>query len=143
MKPERVNSEAIWTHARWPRPGEILKIGQPYLMDYNPRRGTKTVSILQADGVQAFYTIQQIPDSFLDDCKRSRERWSGMSSVRRNAAMMQPLIEIPDNIATNLYSKDGDGAIQLAMNDPERDKRLQKFANDRDYYKLRLSEGQV
>lgn len=146
---ERIDSEFIWKNARWPKKNakgeviEVLKIGQPYLMDYNPRRGTKTVSILQPDGAQAFFTIQSVPDSFFEDAKRSRERWAAMSSTRRNAALMVPQIDIPDSVATILYSQDRDGAKQLAPNDPERDKRLREISNDIDFRKLRTSEGAV
>jgi len=140
---QRVDSEFLWKNARQLPVGETMKIGVPYIFSESARRGLRTVSILGVDGKMAFYTVQRVPDSFLDECKRSRELWSGMSSVRRNAFGMMPNIEIPDALAQTLYSKEGDGGKQLDPLDPEREKRLKKFSNDGDYAKLRLSEGRV
>jgi len=146
---ERVNEEFLWNNARWPERDangveiEILKIGQPYLLNYNARRGTKVVTIPQADGSLAVYSIQRIPEAYTEDCKRTREAVSAMSSTRRNALPMIPYVEIPDNIATNLFSENRDGGKQLEPLDPERDKRLRQFANDLDYYKFRTSEGTI
>ena len=143
MKQQRINADDLWTRARWPRPDEQLKVGQPYIFTENPRRGMRTVSVLQSDGRQAFFDIQRIPDSFFDECQRTRDMWDGMSSVKRNAIGFTPLIEIPDSIATVLYSKERDGRKQLDPLDPEREKRKRQFINDSDYKKLRLSSGTI
>jgi len=135
--------EFLYKNARWPRPGEKLKVGVPYLLSEDTLRGIRVVSVLQSDGLTNVQTIQDIPDTFLDYMAHKRSVNAAKSSVRRNAEGMQEVIYLPHAEAQNLYSKDGDGRDMLDPADPERENRWKKRANDRDFYKLRASEGTV
>lgn len=140
---QRIDGETLWNQARHLKPGELMKPGQPYIFTENKRRGTKTVSVIREDGKMYFSDIQRVPDSFFDDCARTREHWDGMSSLKRNALGFVPTIDLPDNLSRILYSEEGDGRKQLDVRDPERAKRLKGISNDSDYAKLRLSGGRL
>lgn len=100
-------------------------------------RGIKTVGWFLPDGRIHVQVRQYIPDSFFEALKVMRERFA----LRKKGTQShwRPSMVLPSALAENLF-KDGDGK-QLALNDPERDKRWKRLENDIDYRNLRASEA--
>lgn len=139
-----MNAEALYKKAVFLKPGQVPPVNQPYVISDDPRRGMRVIGFFDMAGKHTVYNIQRIPDTFADDTKMLRDRNAGMSQTRRIASGVQPIISIPHSMAQVVFSENKDGKKQIDKRDfDERDKRLKSIANDRDFYKLRISEGTV
>ena len=138
-----MNEQELYERAVFLGPNEAPRMGQPYVISDDPRRGMRTIGLFHGTK-HSVYNIQMLPDNYLDLVKQQREANAAMSATRRNAQLAQPFINLPHAVAQNLMSKDGDGRAMLDPRDiDERDKRLKRIANDLDNRDLRTREGKV
>jgi hypothetical protein len=110
-----------------------------FTINSDPERGIETVGWFEPDGRMTVQVRQYIPDSFFDTLKAMRESYALVRKTSQSHWL--PLPVLPTALADNLL-KDGNGK-PLALNDPERDKRLKSIQNDIDYRNLRIYEGKV
>lgn len=112
-----------------------------FLISEDKSRNVKTVGWFLSDGRMHVQVRQYVSDAMLDGIKTLRETVAADGGRPNTQSHWRHVAEIPDTIYGEIM-KGADGK-QLALSDPERDKRMTRFLNDSDNRKLRVTEGRV
>ena len=114
-------------------------MSETFIFGIDKERGIWKEGSFTEDGRLHVKVFQKIPDSFFRDVKAIRE-----ASAIRKRSTQEHWAQLPilPHVVAEEYFKDGNGK-QLALNDPERDKRWKRLQNDIDYRDLRVWEGKL
>lgn len=110
-----------------------------FLISEDKEAGIKTVGTFLPDGKLHVQTRQYVPDQFFTELKAMKEAQEGQK--RGTQKHWRAIGSIPRTLADKLLV-DGNGK-PLAMNDPDREKKIKQIMNDIDYRDLRIGEGVV